>query len=110
MGTVGDNKRTDLMGLLMMISPPGYGKTTLMEYVANRLGLIFMKINCPSLGHDVTSLDPAKAPNATAQNELEKLNLALEMGNNVMLYLDDIQHTNPEFCKIHLAVRWHKAD
>lgn len=97
MGTVGDNKRTDLMGLLMMISPPGYGKTTLMEYVANRLGLIFMKINCPSLGHDVTSLDPAKAPNATAQNELEKLNLALEMGNNVMLYLDDIQHTNPEF-------------
>ncbi len=97
MGTVGENKRTDLMGLLMMISPPGYGKTTLMEYVANRLGLIFMKINCPSLGHDVMSLDPAQAPNATARQELEKLNLALEMGNNVMLYLDDIQHTHPEF-------------
>ena len=28
--------------------------------------------------------------------EIEKLNLALEMGNNVLLYLDDIQHTNPE--------------
>ncbi len=97
MGTVGENKRTDLMGLLMMISPPGYGKTTLMEYVANRLGLIFMKINCPSLGHDVLSLDPEQAPNATAKQELNKLNLALEMGNNVMLYLDDIQHTNPEF-------------
>lgn len=97
MGTVGDSKRTDLMGLLMMISPPGYGKTTLMEYVANRLGLIFMKINCPSLGHDVMSLDPGQAPNATARQELEKLNLALEMGNNVMLYLDDIQHTHPEF-------------
>lgn len=97
MGTLGDSKRTDLMGLLMMISPPGYGKTTLMEYVANRLGLIFMKINCPSLGHEVTSLDPTNAPNATAKQELEKLNLALEMGNNVMLYLDDIQHTNPEF-------------
>lgn len=97
MGTVGENKRTDLMGLLMMISPPGYGKTTLMEYVANRLGLIFMKINCPSLGHDVMSLDPAQAPNATARQELEKLNLGLEMGNNVMLYLDDIQHTHPEF-------------
>lgn len=97
MGTVGEDKRTDLMGLLMMISPPGYGKTTLMEYVANRLGLIFMKINCPSLGHDVLSLDPDQAPNATARNELEKLNLALEMGNNVMLYLDDIQHTHPEF-------------
>lgn len=97
MGTVGDNKRTDLMGLLMMISPPGYGKTTLMEYVASRLGLIFMKINCPSVGHDVISLDPKQAPNATAEQELKKLNLALEMGNNVMLYLDDIQHTNPEF-------------
>ena len=97
MGTVGENKRSDLMGLLMMISPPGYGKTTLMEYVANRLGLIFMKINCPSLGHDVLSLDPEQAPNATARQELNKLNLALEMGNNVMLYLDDIQHTHPEF-------------
>lgn len=97
MGTVGDNKRTDLMGLLLLISPPGYGKTTLMEYVADRLGLVFMKINCPSLGHDVTSIDPTTAPNATARQELEKLNLGLEMGNNVMLYLDDIQHTHPEF-------------
>ncbi len=97
MGTVGENKRTDLMGLLMMISPPGYGKTTLMEYVASRLGLIFMKINCPSLGHDVLSLDPVQAPNATARQELIKLNLGLEMGSNVMLYLDDIQHTHPEF-------------
>lgn len=97
MGTVGENKRTDLMGLLLLISPPGYGKTTLMEYVANRMGLIFMKINCPSLGHNVQSLDPQQAPNATARQELEKLNLGLEMGNNVMLYLDDIQHTHPEF-------------
>lgn len=97
MGTVGENKRSDLMGLLMMISPPGYGKTTLMEYVASRLGLVFMKINGPALGHEVRSLDPAQAPDATSRQELEKLNLALEMGNNVMLYVDDIQHTHPEF-------------
>ncbi|MEI9747233.1 DNA repair ATPase [Moellerella wisconsensis] len=96
-GALGETKRTDLMGLLLMISPPGYGKTTLMEYVADRLGLIFMKINAPALGHDVLSLDPEQAPNATAKQELEKLNLALEMGNNVMLYIDDIQHTHPEF-------------
>jgi len=96
-GTVGENKRTDLMGLLLMISPPGYGKTTLMEYVADRLGLIFMKINCPVIGHGVTSVDPKQADNSAAAQELEKLNLALEMGNNVMLYLDDIQHTNSEF-------------
>ncbi len=97
MGTLGEDKRSDLMGLLMMISPPGYGKTTLMEYVANRLGLIFMKINGPALGHGVHSLDPEQAPDATARQELVKLNLALEMGNNVMLYVDDIQHTHPEF-------------
>ncbi|EMI44696.1 DNA repair ATPase [Rhodopirellula sp. SWK7] len=96
MGTAGEDKRTDRMGLLLLISPPGYGKTTLMEYVANRLGLVFMKINGPAIGHGVTSLDPAEAPNAAAREEVERLNLALEMGDNVMLYLDDIQHTHPE--------------
>ncbi len=96
MGSLGEGKRTDQMGLLLLISPPGYGKTTLMEYVANRLGLIFVKINGPALGHAVTSIDPAEAPNATARQEVEKINFALEMANNVLLYLDDIQHTNSE--------------
>ncbi len=96
LGAAGDAKRTDLMGLLLLVSPPGYGKTTLMEYVASRLGLVFVKVNGPALGHDVVSIDPAEAPNATARQEVEKINLGLEMGNNVMLYLDDIQHTNPE--------------
>ncbi|MFP4354958.1 MAG: DNA repair ATPase [Phycisphaerae bacterium] len=95
-GTSGASKRTDRQGLLLLISPPGYGKTTLMEYIANRLGLIFMKINGPALGHQVTSLDPAEATNAAAREEVEKLNLALEMGDNVMIYVDDIQHCNPE--------------
>ncbi|MCA9014886.1 MAG: AAA family ATPase, partial [Planctomycetaceae bacterium] len=97
MGEAGEQKRTDRMGLLMLVSPPGYGKTTLMEYIANRLGIIFMKINGPALGHQVTSLDPAAAPNAGAREEVKKLNLSLEMGDNVMIYLDDIQHCNPEF-------------
>ncbi|WP_426060969.1 DNA repair ATPase [Hymenobacter sp. B1770] len=96
-GTAGADKRTDLMGLLLLVSPPGYGKTTLMEYVANRLGLIFMKINGPAIGHAVTSVDPEQAPNSGAREELLKLNLAFEMGDNVMIYLDDIQHCNPEF-------------
>ena len=96
-GAVGDARRTDSMGLLLIISPPGYGKTTLMEYIANRLGLIFMKINGPAVGHSVTSLDPAEGPNAAAREELERLNLALEMGDNLMLYLDDIQHCHAEF-------------
>jgi hypothetical protein len=96
-GEAGSAKRTDLMGLLLLISPPGYGKTTLMEYIASRLGLTFVKINGPALGTQVLSVDPAEAPNATAREEIEKLNLSFEMGNNVMIYVDDIQHTNPEF-------------
>lgn len=97
LGTAGSDKRTDRMGMLLLVSPPGYGKTTLMEYMAERMGLVFMKINGPSLGYDIVSTDPSEARNAGAKQELEKLNLALEMGDNVMLYLDDIQHCNPEF-------------
>lgn len=96
-GTEGEHKRTDRQGLLLLISPPGYGKTCLMEYIANRLGLTFMKINGPTIGHRVLSFDPNEAPNQAARNELNKLNLAFEMGENVMIYVDDIQHTNPEF-------------
>lgn len=96
LGATGDAKRTDQSGLLLLISPPGYGKTTLMEYVASRLGLVFVKVNGPALGSGVTSLDPADAPDATARQEVEKISFALELGNNVLLYLDDIQHTSPE--------------
>ena len=95
-GAAGQAKRTDLMGMLLLISPPGYGKTTLMEYLASRLGIVFVKINGPAIGDKTLSLDPAEAPNAAAREEVEKLNLALEMGDNVMIYLDDIQHCSPE--------------
>ncbi|MEZ4238764.1 MAG: AAA family ATPase [Myxococcota bacterium] len=96
LGAAGAARRTDLMGLLLLVSPPGYGKTTLMEYVAHRLGLTFDKVNGPAIGHGVTSLDPAEAPDRTARQEIERIGFALEMGNNVMLYLDDIQHCHPE--------------
>ncbi|MGW7559807.1 DNA repair ATPase [Streptomyces sp. NPDC054757] len=95
-GTAGDTKRTDSNGLLLLVSPPGYGKTTLVEYVADRLGLALVRIDGPALGHRVTSLDPAQAPDATARQEVEKINFALAAGNNTLLYLDDIQHTSPE--------------
>ncbi len=95
-GAVGAKKRTDLMGMLLLVSPPGYGKTTLMEYVASKLGLVFVKVNGPAIGHEVTSLDPADAKTATARQEIEKINLAFEMRSNVMLYLDDIQHVSTE--------------
>ena len=112
LGTSGENKRTDRSGMLLLVSPPGYGKTTLMEYLANRLGLVFMKINGPSIGHEITSVDPLSATNSAAREELKKLNLALEMGNNVMLYIDDIQHCSPEFLQkfISLADGTRKMD
>ncbi|WP_200307113.1 DNA repair ATPase [Streptomyces adelaidensis] len=96
LGTTGESKRTDTGGLLLLVSPPGYGKTTLMEYVADRLGLLLVKISGPALGRTVTSLDPAEATDATARQEIEKINFALAAGNNTLLYLDDIQHTSPE--------------
>ncbi|MFD7388802.1 DNA repair ATPase [Streptomyces sp. NPDC059852] len=96
LGTTGETKRTDTGGLLLLLSPPGYGKTTLVEYVADRLGLMLVKVGGPALGRDVTSLDPAEAPNATARQEVEKINFALAAGNNTLLYLDDIQHTSSE--------------
>lgn len=94
LGTV-DPTDVARQGLLVVVSPPGYGKTTLMEWIADRLGLLIVKANGPALGHDTTSLDPADAPNAAARAEVEKINLAFQMGRNVMLYLDDIQHTSP---------------
>ncbi|WP_326650593.1 DNA repair ATPase [Streptomyces sp. NBC_01750] len=96
LGAAGNGKRTDSSGLLLLVSPPGYGKTTLMEYVADRLGLLLVKVDGPALGRTTTSLDPAEAPDATARQEVEKINFALAAGNNVLLYLDDIQHTSPE--------------
>jgi hypothetical protein len=104
LGALGEGKRTDQMGLLLLISPPGYGKTTLMEYVASRLGMTFVKVNGPALGHSVTSVDPAEATNAAARQEVEKISFALEMGNNVLLYLDDIQHTSSELLQKFIAL------
>ncbi|MBD0708264.1 MULTISPECIES: DNA repair ATPase [unclassified Streptomyces] len=96
LGAAGDAKRTDSHGLLLLLSPPGYGKTTLIEYVADRLGLLLVKIDGPALGRTTTSLDPAEAPDAAARRELEKIAFALAAANNVLLYLDDIQHCSAE--------------
>jgi len=97
LGAAGDAKRTDNSGLLLLLSPPGYGKTTLIEYVADRLGLLLVKVDGPALGQNTSSLDPDEAPDAAGRRELEKIAFALSAGNNVLLYVDDIQHTSPEF-------------
>ena len=112
LGAAGDNKRTARMGMLLLISPPGYGKTTLMEYLAKTMGLHFVKVNGPTIGHSITSIDPIEAKTSGERDELKKINLAFEMADNVMLYLDDIQHLNPEFLQkfISLADGQRKID
>ncbi|GAA2114375.1 hypothetical protein GCM10009759_58630 [Kitasatospora saccharophila] len=97
LGTADGTARTDRSGLLLLLSPPGYGKTTLIEYLAERLGMLLVTVSGPALGHRTTSLDPAQAPDATSRREIEKLNFALHAGSNTLLYVDDIQHTSPDF-------------
>jgi hypothetical protein len=94
-GTV-DDPTAARSGLLLLLSPPGYGKTTLVQYLAASLGMALVSVSGPALGHEVTSLDPDRAPSATAAREVARLNLAFALGSNVLLHLDDIQHTNPE--------------
>lgn len=112
LGVAGESKRTARMGMLLLLSPPGYGKTTLMEYLANIMGLNFVKINGPTIGHSITSIDPAEAKTSGAREELKKINLSFEMADNVMLYLDDIQHCSSEFLQkfISLADGQRKMD
>ncbi|MEO1062063.1 MAG: DNA repair ATPase [Actinomycetota bacterium] len=95
---IGTVDSTDLArsGLLVLTSPPGYGKTTLMSWIADRLGMLMVKVNGPALGTATTSLDPADAPNVPETAEVEKVNLALRMGRNVVLFIDDIQFTSPD--------------
>ncbi len=111
-GAAGDDKRTARMGMLLLVSPPGYGKTTLMEYLAKTMGLHFVKINGPTIGHTITSIDPQEATTSGAREELKKINLSFEMADNVMLYIDDIQHCSPEFLQkfISLADGQRKMD
>ncbi len=112
LGVAGESKRTARMGMLLLVSPPGYGKTTLMEYLASIMGLNFVKINAPTIGHSITSIDPAEAKTSGAREELKKINLSFEMADNVMLYLDDIQHCSSEFLQkfISLADGQRKMD
>ncbi|MCM5529695.1 DNA repair ATPase [Parasegetibacter sp. NRK P23] len=111
-GAAGDDKRTARMGMLLLVSPPGYGKTTLMEYLAKTMGLHFVKINGPTIGHQITSIDPLEATTSGAREELKKINLSFEMADNVMLYIDDIQHCSAEFLQkfISLADGQRKMD
>jgi hypothetical protein len=91
-----DSSGPDRSGLLLLLSPPGYGKTTLLEYVADRLGLLMVHVDGPALGRETVSLDPDRAPDAAARREVEKIVFALQAGSNVLLHLDDIQHVSAE--------------
>jgi len=80
---------------LLLIAPSGYGKTTLMAYIAQQLGLSFVSIDCALLGKSTTHLTTHS--DVVGQQELEKLNFAFALGHNVLLYLNGIEHCHPEF-------------
>ena len=65
-----------------------------------------------TIGHSITSIDPQEATTSGARAELMKINLSFEMADNVMLYIDDIQHCSPEFLQkfISLADGQRKMD
>ncbi len=90
LGAAGKTKRTDLMGLLLLVSPPATARPRSWNTWPAGSGWCSSRSTVPRSGLRSSRY-------ATARQEVEKINLALEMGNNVMLYLDDIQHTNPEF-------------
>ena len=97
MGALGDAKRTDQMGAVAPDLPSGLRQDDPDGVRGQPAGDgLRGRSTAPPLGHGVTSLDPTEATNAAARQEVEKANFAFEMGNNVLLYLDDIQHTNPE--------------
>lgn len=97
MGMVGEQICIDCMGLLLLLFFFGYGKIMFMEYIVNCLGFIFMKINGLVIGYQVIFLVLQDVNSMVVVKELEKLNLALEMGDNVMFYVDDIQYCYLEF-------------
>ncbi len=97
LGTVNQPPHPEWIPFLLLLSPPGFGKTQLVEYLAWRLGLLLVTVNGSRLGTAVTSLDPVIAPHVFARQELEKLQFALAIGDNVLLLVDDIQYCHPEF-------------
>uniref|UniRef100_UPI001C2F22C0 hypothetical protein n=1 Tax=Streptomyces sp. GbtcB7 TaxID=2824752 RepID=UPI001C2F22C0 len=76
-------------GLLPLTSPPGFGQTSLMEFVAGRLGLVLVQVDGPSLGSAVPSFAPAAAPNPPPPREGGKINSGWEGGNNTLFSLGD---------------------
>ncbi len=101
---LGDNLAQQLEqgnhGALLLLAPSGFGKTSLVEFLAFRLGVLLVRIDGTALSTTVTSLDPAAAPHALARLELEKLNFALTLGNNVILLLDNCHYCPTEWWQL----------
>lgn len=91
-----DRSGDDQMGLLLLVSPPGYGKTELLKKIASLLGYAFISVSGTSLGKSTTGLDPQTAPDASSRAALERLLLGLELQDNVLLDIEDVQACSEE--------------
>lgn len=91
-----DRSGEDQMGLLLLVSPPGYGKTELLKKIASLLGYAFVSVSGTSLSKSTTGLDPTTAPDASSQAALERLLFGLELKENVLLDIEDVQACSDE--------------
>lgn len=92
-----DRPGEDQMGVLLLVSPPGYGKTELLKKVASLLGYAFVSISGTALGKTTTSLDPSAAADDNAAAALRRLLLGLSLQENVLLDIEDIQACSDMF-------------
>lgn len=91
-----DRSGEDQMGLLLLVSPPGYGKTELLKKIASLLGYAFVSVSGTSLSKATVGLDPATAPDASSRAALERLLFGLELQDNVLLDIEDVQACSDE--------------
>ena len=96
MGTAGEQTRTDRMGLLLLISPAGLRQDDADGVHRQPPGRDLHEDQRP--GHRARGHlhRPGRGHQRRGPRGTHALNLAFEMGDNVMIYVDDIQHTHPE--------------
>jgi len=85
---------------LLLLSPTGYGKTTVVQHLAKELNWILVSIDCRQVAAQTDSLDPQQAPDRETQRQLVALDWALAIQEPVLLLLDNIQAVPEGFMRL----------
>ena len=79
---------------LMIKGPSGFGKTTLMQALAKRLGYRYVRINCPLMLETTDWFAKQGAKDGTTYFEWQEFAKAIQ-DNNVVLVLDEVNRVPP---------------